>query len=323
MNMKTISLIVFGFLFVSCGNAEFQFDAHTGTDGLMVEFQQNAPPDEFYTTATGEPLEIAMQVANRGAFDVSTAFLSLATERDYVIIDGWDQRSPITILGSNQERIAFPMKGKSLSDPFGTDEVFTTYTTAKINDPQVETLPTQVLAAVCYPYRTELHTPVCIDTDPNNLQNRRKSCGISSLSFSGQGAPVAVTAIEERILPSGTEFVRPQFIITIENVGGGTVLSADPDLLSQACSDASINAKRFNTVKLSEVSLSGFSLSAEQFDCQPVTIQLLEGTAEVTCTLKPGLLKSAQDTYSTDLAVTLDYGYMTTAAAAFRLTRST
>lgn len=313
MFMFTLSLLM-----LSCGE-EFDFDPHTGTDGLALEFLAQAPPDELYTNALGEPIEVGIKVENLGAFDVPTTYLTLATEQDYVTITRWDTDGIATVVGNNQQRIAFPLEGKSMGNPYGTEEIFRAFATARIADPQIETIPTQLLASACYPYRTELHAPVCIDTDPHDAKNRRKSCTVSDLSFSGQGAPVAITNVGVQMLTATAQFIRPQFTITIANVGGGEVINPDGEAISFACSEAAINPKLFNTVSLTDVQLSGFSLADGQFDCRPAPIRLSNGEAEITCTLKSGLIRSDQDTYSTDLSIMLSYGYLTSVSTEFRL----
>lgn len=304
-----------------CGDSEFNFDPYVGTDGVTISFLEHAPPEELLLSRTGEPVELGIQVANLGAHDIPTAFLTLATEEDYLVIESWDiKRADITPLGGSQQRIAFPLPGKSAGNPFGMDEVFTAFAHARIPDPQIETLETQVLASVCYPYRTLLHTPVCVDTDPNNFRNRRKSCTVEDLSFSGQGSPVRISDIRVQMLSATTEFLRPQFTITIENAGDGTVLTGGVDALSIACSSAPVPREFFGAIELVDIQLSGFSLQSEQFECQPLPIRLDDsGSAIITCTLKSGLLRSGQDTYSTDLAIELTYGYLQTSAVAFRL----
>ena len=315
------ALVCLIFSLTACSDDEFHFDPYVGTDGMTLSFLEHAPPEELQLSRTGEPVEIGIQVANIGAHDIPTAFLTLATEEDYVTIESWDlNRDDIMPLGGSQQRIAFPLPGKSAGSPFGMDEVFTAFAHARIPDPQIETLETQVLASVCYPYRTLLHTPVCVDTDPNNFHNRQKSCTVDDLSFSGQGSPVRISDIQVQMLSATTEFLRPQFTITIENAGDGTVLANDADALSAACSSAAIRREFFGIIDLVDLQLSGFSLHAGHFECQPLPIRLDDsGSAIVTCTLKSGLLRTGQDTYSTDLAVELAYGYIQTSSVTFRL----
>src|SRR3989344_1425811 len=283
-----------------CGSQEFQFNPYQGTDGIQLEFLPQAPPEHLYTNTLGEPVEIAITVHNRGAYDAPTAYLTLATQQDYVTLEHWDlPTEQVDILGANQQRIAFPLKGKSLENPFGEEQTFRAFATARL-DPQLETIETELLATVCAPYRTEAHAMVCIDTDPNDLHNRKKICRPDSLSFQGQGAPIAITAIHTEILPSGPDFVRPRFTITIEDLGGGTALNvADA---STACSSAAIDPKSFDALSLQDVVLSQYSLRRGHFECRPLPIILQDGILEIVCTLKPGLIRVTQDTFTTDLS---------------------
>jgi hypothetical protein len=153
-----------------------------------------------------------------------------------------------------------------------------------------------------------------------------KVCKVGTVAIGGgQGAPVAVTKIEQRML-SEEGSVKPQFIIHIRNLGRGTVVRADK--VDLACSGQAVSSgeqeqrERFlNTVTLEDIRFSEFSYTGGHFDCVPVdqqtgavAIRLKDGEGLLKCTLKAGLLSAERQAYATSLQVRLRYGYFQTVA---------
>jgi len=296
-----------------------QVPIHVGQEGLVLHFLPNLPPSRFYAPEEGEDIqfEVGVDLENKGAYDIVGGYLALGLEREYLQFSRWNlegkpQFSQIDVAG---QRVLFNLLGKSQLDPLGERAVATAAVTPLPIDRLTEQHTTTVMMTACYPYSTEASAQVCIDTDVYGMKATEKVCKADTVSLSGgQGAPVAVTKVEERILSSGGEYVRPQFVIYVRNLGSGTTVRTDK--VETACSSEHLSdedrAKFFNSISLEELRFSEFSLTGGHFDCVPAEIKLKDGEGFAKCTLKPELLSASRDTYATPLFVRLRYGYFQT-----------
>jgi len=312
IKLKTLFLISVMLFIIGCQTQQQTMptyvDVHKGTDGLKMDFLETAPPEEVYSKET---FHAGIEVENRGAFDISKGYLALAIEDDYMDVpeDAWEGSS---LTGKKGKEIrTFDLEGKSRFNPKGRGDTITVKLESKEIDPQSETHTSIVMITACYKYKTELSTEVCVDTDPYSLKQKVKACEIQEKSFSGQGAPVAVTKVEPKMLPHDSpNFVKPSFMIYIKNKGNGEVVNKNN--VMDACSSINLSHEAFNTIFIKA------KLSDEPLDCSPKEIQgsetkegyirLKEKEDFVRCTLTAGVSKSV-GTYSTPLTVELDYGY--------------
>ena len=127
----------------------------------------------------------------------------------------------------------------------------------------------------------------------------------------GQGAPVAVTKVETRMLPQEDDKkVKPHFIIHVKNAGNGEVI--DPSKIEVACKSEALDYKDFNTIIVS-ASLSGTPLRcSEDIGAVPgpVTVRLRDKEDLIRCTYdKDNGIDAGLDAYIAPLKVELDYGY--------------
>lgn len=165
-----------------------------------------------------------------------------------------------------------------------------------------------ILATACYPYATKAGPNVCIDPIPFD-DKQKKVCNIGIHTLSSQGAPIAVTRIDQEA--SSTKL---RFKITIKNAGNGDVIQ--PYSLEK-CSSATNQLKRedFDLVELTSVKAGTNELLA---DCGPFAkqgtnlIRLFDGEGFVVCTMDISNIGSSA--YLTPLIVELKYGYRTTAS---------
>ncbi|MBN4049239.1 hypothetical protein JYT91_01335 [archaeon AH-315-M20] len=271
-------------------------DVRKGTDGLVIEFTKNAPPDRVFEDSV---FPIAMHLRNKGASDIKQGFLALGFEKTYV--DFADEK---------EESIEFEIKGKSIFNINGDEEFITLNAKTKKVGAQSETHPSTILATACYPYKTILGTSVCVDTDIFGTKLRDKACEVKDIQFSkGQGGPITITKIETRMLPSADQDpdkVKPHFIIFIENKGNGEVIASDK--IKDACSNKPLNYKDFNKIKIT-ASLSGKELNCNIGEKKDITeIRLREKKDMVRCTLEDGVDRN-QDAYTAPLQIELNYGY--------------
>ena len=149
---------------------------------------------------------------------------------------------------------------------------------------------------------------MCIDTDIIGEVRGKKVCDIKDLTFSeGQGAPVAVTKIETRMLPDvDVNKVKPHFIIFIENKGNGEVVNSKK--LGAACSSSGLEYTDFNTLTISASLPQGDLKCSENVDPGPAAVRLREKEDMVRCTLEDGI-DIGRDAYTAPLKIELNYGY--------------
>jgi hypothetical protein len=311
--MKVFVFILAVFLLASgCGNGGGKpigidyGSIHTGSDGIKLEYVSNAPPSEVLAPNSGSanyPFKVAMILKNKGAFDVENGMVALTVEDDYMNVDSTSK--------------IFSLKGKSIFNPAGDEELMAfTATTKKFKEGQSEKHGSIIVATACYKYQTELKVNECIDTDILGYSKRQKTCTTKDEDFSNQGAPVAVTKVESKIYSEGdgqkVDFVKPQYIIHIKNVGGGQIFNPQADL-GTFCS-ADFNTKDpdsfrrvWNTVSVSA------KLSDKDLICQPNPVKLRSSEDVVRCSVKDEDKVPAQITsYYSPLIITLNYGYTTT-----------
>ncbi|MBI1969350.1 hypothetical protein HYS48_01535 [Candidatus Woesearchaeota archaeon] len=318
MKQKTaVGGLLFVVLFLSaCQQQEFLFNPFQGTAALEMAFLENAPSAQIYASPDGEEFEILLKLQNEGAFDIQRGFLTLGVEQDYLSIKKWDlEGTEIVLMGPQQA--SFLLEGKSKLNPFGSDAMVALRAVATLKEPQVETLATQILATACYEYFTQANTPICIDTDVYNRKGTEKVCEISDVSIGGTGSPIVIDSVGVEMLPDGGEFVRPRFTIHISNAGIGQVIA--PEAVQEACSAKGLSHDLLNTIKIEEISFSGYSYSKGQMQCNPQKAKLEQGEASVTCTLAPALLQSNKPTYTTNLYIKLKFGYLQSISTETRL----
>jgi len=157
----------------------------------------------------------------------------------------------------------------------------------------------------CFLYATYAAPVVCIDPAP--FSQDRKVCYPKPYTGTrGQGAPVAVTYIEQENTPR-----QAVFTIHIKNVGGGQVY--DPGRL-EMCSPyfpGRVTNDDLNIVYIGDIRVSG---DLQRLDCTPndyVRLNPQTGEGIVTCSYNIPFsgLRSA---YQTPLVIELWYGYSRT-----------
>jgi hypothetical protein len=183
----------------------------------------------------------------------------------------------------------------------------------------------------CYQYTTFADPIVCIDPDP--YADVRKVCYPQSRTWNGgNGAPVAITSVEQENTPRYVIFR-----LNVKNIGTGTVY--DPGSLEK-CSPyypgrASPNDK--NVVYLGDVRIGnvglinsgGFGTSGTLnggmpggMECNPRVIRLDPNTKAGTTTCKyPIQFAQIKSGYQTPLVVELWYGYSQTIERPFIIKR--
>ena|SRR3989338_3630331 len=194
----------------------------------------------------------------------------------------------------------------------------------------IESYNPTILVTACYPYFTKSTPTVCIDPEPFDSR-QEKVCAIGSQAVQNQGAPIAVTRIDQEAAAG-----KIQFKISIKNVGNGDVIWNEsitrlPSLLD-ACNPnkgGKLDRKHFDRVQLEKVKIGGIDLmrvddpattdKVEAYSkCAPFAdgtnnlVRLFNGEGFVICTLDVDDLGDIQSAYTTPIDIELRYAYRST-----------
>jgi hypothetical protein len=189
----------------------------------------------------------------------------------------------------------YPFTGKVIDWPAGLDQT-----------------EQNLLLTSCYQYTTFADPIVCIDPDP--ISDNKKVCTPKSKTWSGgQGAPVAVTSVEQENTPK-----KIIFRINVKNIGPGTVYDLGELERCSPYYDGRVTAEHLNKIYLGDVRVGNVGLRSSEsanagITCYPEVIRLdpntKSGTTTCTYPVQYSNLKSA---YQTPLVVELWYGYSET-----------
>ncbi len=266
------------------GTAPRTEEVYKGTKGIEMSFVPSNPPNEVFE---GSPMTVLIEYSNKGANPISDGSLYLT---------GYDPAFLFRNSGGYQEWSLRGLQGKSLLNPVG-EEKLAEFTDNDIRKPDnIDRFAQKLKLTACYNYMTTASAQVCIDPDPYNLGGGTKTCTVGIVSLSGgQGAPVAVTKIDERIAGN-----RVQFKIYFKNVGGGEVFIGP----TSHCY-SNLQYDDMNKVVVDRVSFSNRNINCEPEYGTP--IRLNNGEGFVIC-YDEGHLGDG-DEYITTLNIKLKYSY--------------
>lgn len=267
-----------------------EVNVYTGTNALEIEFLKEYPPREVYED---QIFKASVFLKNDGASDITHGRLLIGIEEDYM-----------ELLYEYNQEIDLQLNGKSRQNPVGEEKIEDFEIKAKAIGLQSEEHESLIYVTSCYDYITELSEPVCIDTDFYNLKAIEKACEVKDISLSSQGAPVAITSIEETISPTEDgSVVIPKFTIYIQNKGKGEVI--DSSKIDKVCSSEPLKSEDINILGV------GVYLSGIRLECRPDILKLRDRQEKIVCSLKEGINKE-EPTFTTLLSVILEYGYTQT-----------
>jgi hypothetical protein len=209
------------------------------------------------------------------------------------------------------------LKGKSIGSPEGTSKYITFKARTKPLDPLSAQHTSSVLLTSCYSYMTELSPDFCLDPDTSATSRTTKACAMKDASFSNQGAPVAITKVETKMLPEN-DYAIPQLIIYTQNVGKGKVINRDK--LKQACSAASLGYSDWDVVTLTELRLGDkyvYQYGADgpsrsnTMSCKPNPFRIRAGDSFIRCTAEGNAekMRRTDPAYVAHAFIRLEYGY--------------
>lgn len=270
---------------------------HTGTEGLTLAFAKDLPPKTVYEDSI---VPLVVTLANKGARDVNYSDIVFSVKGD-----------PFYVNVTNDGTYRFAEARGAYSQPLPAEETILhgkspVWQTGEWVDlhPTAEFRPipglreqptTQLFASACYAYGTVLGTSLCVDANAFNGNVQRQVCGAETLTFKDQGAPVAITSIENRPSPlrlsDGTasrDLVQPVFIIHIQNVGDGAVLMPAAKSVDDLVASCSRGVTANPAVAINA------TLSSLQLECKPNPVPLMNDEGYTTCVLPA----SASGTFS-------------------------
>lgn len=253
---------------------------YKGTKGLSMSFVKNNPPKIIYTTT---PLNMLIEIKNEGTSNIAGGRLFLS---------GIDPK----IIRLDRQFQTFNVEGKSKYNPSGGINIIEFRSQAIYLPGGTDVYKPTILASACYEYQTQASPLVCIDPNPYSVLEK-EACTVKNIPMTGgQGAPVAVTNIEEEAVPG-----KANFIIHVSNQGGGVVI--DKSGYGMQNCPHNLRYEDLDTVYY-KVTLSGAS-----GDCRPINkIKLVNGKGTIFCSFS--LPSGDAPAYQTVLNIELYYGYL-------------
>ena len=318
LSLALLSLVLLGCGYISTGSgSKSQYvDVRVGIYGLVAEFAKNAPPQTVFEDGK---FAVVLRIRNAGAYDIKNGLITFGLEKDYVPQIAL-QDNPAAI---SDETLNFDIRGKSLIDQRGEENVISLQATAGKLDPQSESKQSTLTATFCYPYKTIASATVCIDPDIANIRPVKKVCQVNDINLNrGQGAPIAVRKIETRIVPD-VEKVKPQFLIYLENTGQG--IAVNPKGYTIPCQKSEFNGEDLWNVAYLKV-YSSESKGENQLLCTPSLendettgiLRFRDKKDFIRCTYKDGISANS-DTYTSPIRIEIEYGYVQTIATNFNI----
>ena len=292
-----LTILVLVFIIACAPKAQrqiFEFDVHTGQDGIVFTFMEEAPPETVYE---GTSLPIYLEFQNKGAHETTLDYILTVEER---------------YLSLEEKRGTFRLEGKSVYDPKGQKEFMQHDADVLTLGKAQQTHETFVSATICYPYQTIATATVCVDTDPLSTTKRKVCDHKKEIALpGGQGGPVGITKVKPQMIPlKDTGTVNPNFEITINNFKKGSILNKART--SDACRLMRASAEDlYNLIRIRAF------LSDQELMCRPsettgrgATLKWSSKNNKIRCSLPEGVKNLGN--YPAPLRITLDYGYTET-----------
>lgn len=325
------------FLISSCGSKSpttAKEDVRTGTEGISMNFLPNNPPDKIHADNAGtNNFDVILEIRNKGAYPQPEDLVanSLGGPAGKIYLSGYDPyimeltpKSGFSAAGTDLNKLA--LDGKSTINPSGGQDLLA----FQGRIPDYGKLTTDIyninlLATVCYQYQTVVGPTVCIDPDPFTTISQKKVCAVNGITLSSQGAPIAITRIDEEAFDQ-----RTQFKITFKNVGGGDVIKkeslpkCDPYGKGESASATSLSSNKIERDDLDKVYLDYVKIADRPITCGPFIdgtvkgssglVRMINGEGFIICELQKskGEYSQTNTAYTTPMVMKLSYGYRTT-----------
>lgn len=282
----------------------FTTEAHQGTLGLEMRFAKNNPPRNVFFTGSGTPFTAVIELRNRGATII---------ENGYLYLSGYDrniiQQAILSPSGASYP-LQFDIDPVTNFNPEGGFETVEFEHTIINWPPGTDSYRPVFRASACYKYETLANPLVCIDPHPFSSLIEDKPCRVrNKYDFNGQGAPIAITRVEQE----GTDEV-VHFRIQIQNMQiRGVVYDKDrynPSFGAEGSCPFDLKYRDINRVYYDPPSFAGDPATKPQLiECKPQSpIRLVDNRAIIFC--KFALPDTIEEIYQTPLNIRLHYGYL-------------
>lgn len=344
-NLKYLFAFVFIifiiFLVSSCSSKNTTSSAETvrtGTQAILMNFLPNNPPDKIHAESDSarNQFDVVLELRNQGAYpqpeDLSL-ISGLGGPIGKIYLSGYDpyiinlvpkdpNKNGVLTNGADLNKLA--LDGKSTINPNGGQDILAFQGNVDYSKLKVDKYDVILLATACYQYQTVVGPTVCIDPDPYTTVNQKKVCQVKDTALSSQGAPIAITSINEEAFDQKT-----QFKITIKNVGGGEVIKkqsldkCDPYGKSTTAAGQS-NSNKIERDDLDKVYIDFVNIADRPITCGPFAdgtvkgtsglLRMINGEGFIICELQKGKGEYSQTNtaYTTPMVIHLSYGYRTT-----------
>lgn len=312
MNFKNLFIVLLLIIVYGCEHKgeKRNKDSITGTDGLVINFLENNPKNNYsVNNGKEEPISIIVKMRNKGAYPQEDQENIL--DKGQVYISGFDSNI-IQIKNKSKRLDKELLTGVSSVNPKGS--VDTADFKGLISGENIAyKYEPKIVANICYPYFTKAITSVCIDPNPFD-DKQKKACRFGTKTLTSQGAPIAIRRIDQEASTS-----KNQFKIHIWNVGGGDVIALNS---LEKCSPEGEIFKRedFNIVELLSVSAGPVELNCIPPD-EGSNIRLVNGKGFVICSLERNAFEDANSAYTTLLNIELRYGYRTSISKKIKISK--
>ena len=296
-------------------------NVRVGTEGIAVNFLPNAPPATIHV-GQGEDekantFDVVLELKNKGAYpQPDEGAGGLGPSFGKVFLSGYD---PKIIAfeskdGKSGDLSTKTLEGKSTINPNGGQDILSFTGKIIAENLNVEKYEPTLLATACYYYLTIAGPSVCIDPNPYSTIKEKKVCEVQGITLSNQGAPIAITKIDEEAFATKT-----QFRITIKNVGGGDVMKADA--ANNKCDPS--GTQKIEREDIDKVNLLWAKISDKALMCGPFVdgnvkssgglIRMINGEGSFICEMPSSDYSNKISAYTTPLLIHLSYGYRNTA----------
>ena len=273
----------------------------TGTKGLTIQFLDNFPRDKYLVGNNKEDINIIIDIKNEGAQTMGND-APARFKGGSVYLSGFDQQV-ISIPRGGRGLASLYLPGISSTSQTGSIDSVKFEGSINPQNILVDNYDLRILATVCYPYRTNAGPSVCIDPTPFDF-DQGQVCEMGPKTLTSQGAPIAVTRIEQEAFTDSI-----QFKIYFENAGSGDVINIDKLGQCNPFSADPLGREDFDRVKLVNV-----FAGTKQLQCGPFTnegpgvVRLIDGKGYVICNLDISQ-EASNVAYLTSLNIELEYGY--------------
>lgn len=288
-----------------------------GTDGIVATFLPNNPPSKIVVEEGAEnKFDVVMELKNKGAYPQPEETSGDWGFQGSLYLSGYDPKIiEFTPKEGKPDNLGdMRLEGKSTINPNGGQDILSFEGKIKSENLNVQKYEPTLLATSCYRYMTVAGPSVCIDPNPYSTVKENKVCTVHGLALSSQGAPIAITKIDEEAFSTKT-----QFRITIKNVGGGDALRTAEESFSK-CKPS--EAGMLGREDIDKVFVSSVKISDKELQCWPFidsslkgtqgTIRLINGEGSIICELPERDYGDSKTAYTTPLKIQLRYGYRIT-----------